>query len=422
MPDATWLEPDPVFEGVGASVLNPRFDWIVEEHGPRPDPTPVTARSHPALFAALVAAAGPAAVPFEGHDGSHYQWDQGRAAGALPPVDLVTLAQASRIVWWKASQSISYVDPSFALIWLQARALFRYRVAYHWLSSVTDPEQQAAHLCKVLDAVGGPREGDAVMIDSEEAGVTAAMCVAFAEWVEHYYDRPIITDYTGLYVDGGRIWNSDELREGNYGHRPMHVAAYVTEDRLDQLMTARQAKPYDAWQYWSGGPVPGVVGRGDMSSRVRFAAYDVICLKQAKPKPQPEPKPEPTPEPVPLISGDDMTVLDAPVRAWDSRPGSPQGGNGKHNTGETFFADIIGKVAAPANARGVIASLTVIDAEATGFLTVWGPGGRPETSNVNFSPGEQKNTLAVVPLSGGAINVFTSARCNVIIDVQGWSL
>lgn len=116
-----------------------------------------------------------------------------------------------------------------------------------------------------------------------------------------------------------------------------------------------------------------------------------------------------------------MTVLDAPVRAWDSRPGSPQGGNGKHDTNETFLVNITNKVAAPANAHGVIVSLTVLDAEAAGFLTVWGAGGRPGTSNVNFGPGEQKNTLAVVPLSGGGINTYTSARCNVIVDVQGWS-
>lgn len=188
---------------------------------------------------------------------------------------------------------------------------------------------------------------------------------------------------------------------------------------------AGRPRDWDAWQWSAGGNEQGVV-YGCQSTdldlniaRVEAWARWTVFIH---PDPAPQPEPEPTPEPVPPISGDDMTVLDTPVRAWDSRPGSPQGGNGKHDTNETFLVDLTGKVAAPANARGVIVSLTVVDAEATGYLTVWGAGGRPSTSNVNFAPGEQKNTLAVVPLSGGGINTYTSARCNVIVDVQGWSL
>jgi GH25 family lysozyme M1 (1,4-beta-N-acetylmuramidase) len=412
------LELDHEYEGVGAHILNPRFDWIKEEHGERPQMYTVSSETHPALFAAQVFTASAAAVPFEGHDGSHYQWDAGVAARANPPVDLVALASVTKIIWWKATQSISYVDPSFARVWKQARALFGYRLAYHWLSSTTDPEQQAAHLCKILDSVGGPQEGDAIMIDSEENGVNVEKCDAFAVYCERYYDRPIISGYFGLYIDGGRLWNSEQIREGNYGHRPMHLAAYVLEERLNSLMRQRGAKPYDAWQYWSGGPVPGIFGRADMNTHVNFGAYDVICLKQPKPKPTPVVI---VPDPPPPLQGEEMSVLDTPVRAWDSRPGSPQGGNGKHSVGETFFVNIAAKSPPPANARGVIVGLTVLDGEGPGFLAVWGQGGQPETSNVNFTTGEVKNSLAVVPLSGGGINTFTSARCNVIVDVQGWT-
>lgn len=407
------LELDHEFEGVGAHRLNPRFDWLEDEHGPTPPPGPVTSETHPALFAALVHRAGAANVPFEGHDGSHYQWDQGVRAGATPPVDLVTLAQASRIVWWKATQSTTYVDPSFSRIWDAARTLFEYRVAYHWLSPVTDPEQQAAHLCKVLDAVGGPREGDAIMIDSEEAGVNVEKCVGFAEWCEKYYDRPIITDYAGLYVDGGNIWNSDQLREGNYGHRAMHVAAYVLEQRLNDLMRSRNAKPYDAWQYWSGGPVPGVVGRADMNTHVRFAAYDVICARTATPTPTPQPTPTPAPTPMPPITGDDMTVQGVPFRAYDSRE------SGAFKDGEQFHVPI---PAIPQGARGVFVCITATEPVGAGVLKAWGDGGQPGTSNLNYVAGQTVANTSLVPLSSeGGINVWTSRATHVIIDVQGWS-
>jgi GH25 family lysozyme M1 (1,4-beta-N-acetylmuramidase) len=406
------LELDHEYEGVGAHILNPRFDWLENEHGERPQMYSVSSDTHPALFAAQVFTSSAAAVPFEGHDGSHYQWDAGVAARAEPPVDLVTLAGISKIIWWKATQSTGYVDPTFSRIWKQARSLFPRRIAYHWLSPVTDPEAQAAHLCKVLDSVGGPQEGDAIMIDSEEVGVTVERCVAFAEYCERNYDRPIVTDYAGLYVDGGRIWNSEELREGNYGHRPMHVAAYVTEDRLNSLMRQRNAKPYDAWQYWSGGPVPGVFGRADMNTHVNFAAYDVICNRNAQPTPTPTPTPEPTP--LPPLTGEDMSVLASPVRAYDSRQ------SGKFTRGELFQVALPPH---PEGARGAILNIVVTEPEATGVLVAWGDGAQPATSNINFITGQTIANNAVVPLiSGtGGVNIWVSAATHVIIDVQGWT-
>jgi GH25 family lysozyme M1 (1,4-beta-N-acetylmuramidase) len=354
-------------------------------------------------------------VRLDGHDGSHHQFDAG-------PVSLPTLAQATWAIWWKATQSISYQDPTFATVWSQ-RALFTHRTAYHWLSSTTDPEQQAHHFIRVVDSQGGLGEGDGMMLDIEEAGVSVAYAAGFKNVVEPYYRRPL-QNYSGLYVTGSTIWRSDELRQSKYGpYSPMHVAAYVTEVNLRARLNAIGGAdyPWHAWQFSSNGPVPGITGRADMNRVDDLAIYNVACAISVQP-PQPEPiPPTPTPPTPPSpLTGEDMSVLDTPVRAWDSRPGSPEGGNGKHNTGETFLVNITGKAPAPANARGVIVSLTVLDGEGAGFLTVWGAGGRPSTSNVNFAPGEVKNTLAVVPLSGAGINTFTSARCNVIVDVQGW--
>lgn len=408
------MEPDDVFEGVGAHPLNPRYDPVDEtDPEPRLDPAPF---SHPALFAALEAA-GTAPPDFEGHDGSHYQWDQGVRAGASPPVDLVTLAQASRIVWWKCTQSTRYVDPSFATIWREAEALFEYRMAYHWLSSTTDPVAQAEHLCAIIDSLGGLGPGDGVMIDAEEAGVTRAKAALFGSTVMEHFRRPCISTYSGLYVAGGEIWDSDELREMG----PMHLAAYVTRARLNLLMAQRGAKPYHAWQYSSNGPVPGVVGRADMNTDVQFYMYDLICAKQPKPPIEPEkppPEPQPQPGPAPVIPGGEMSALVTPVRFYDSRsPGSPYGGQ-KHGTGDTLHVPL------PPHPEGVgaaIVNITVVEPGVTGYVVMWGDGGRPATSNVQMN-GENDANLAVVPLTAeGGVNVWTSAPTHILLDLQGWA-
>jgi len=416
MARAAFLEADAEFEGVGAHPLNPRYDPVDEDgYYEQLEPAPY---NHPALYAARMELALGEAPEFQGHDGSHYQVEQGLRAGQIPPVNLVELAQASQIVWWKATQSVRYVDPTFAGIWLEAEALFRYRMAYHWLSSTTDPVAQAEHLIEILDALGGLGPGDGVMIDAEEAGVTEGKCVAFAETIEGHYRRPCVSTYSGLYVAGGSIWNSDEIREGNYGHRPMHLAAYVTKARLQFLMRQRNAKPYDAWQYSSNGPVPGVVGRADMNTEVSWPAYDLICSLQLPdqpehplPEPEPEPEPEPTPTP-PSHPGGDMSALITPIRVYDSR------NSHQHQPGETFYVRLPEK---PADRAAAIVNITVVEPAASGFLVAWGDGPQPATSNLNMH-GDTDANLAVVPVGvEGGINIFTSGATHVLIDLQGWA-
>jgi len=116
-----------------------------------------------------------------------------------------------------------------------------------------------------------------------------------------------------------------------------------------------------------------------------------------------------------------MTVLDKAVRVWDSRPGSPQGGNGKHGTGETFFLTFDAVAEIPDDARGAMLNVTVLDADGPGFLVAFGGGGRPDTSNVNYDRDEIVSNLATVRLDQTGVYLYTSTACNVIADLQGWS-
>lgn len=204
----------------------------------------------------------------DGIDIYHGQADAG-------PVDLVKVAAIP--TWWfaaKATQSTTYKDPWYDRFMAQARSLFTHRLAYHWTSSITDPLQQADWF---LQSTNGA-DGVGAMQDIEEAGSTVPRCLAWFERVENHTHRPCI-GYAGLYVSGGTIWKSPALRMSAYGPRPFVVAAYVPKLNLDARMiyTGSQAFPYQAWQFSSNGPVPGITGRCDMDEVQDRQMFDLAC-------------------------------------------------------------------------------------------------------------------------------------------------
>lgn len=177
--------------------------------------------------------------------------------------------------WWfacKATQSTSYVDPFYRDFQTAAKPLFSHRLGYHWLSSITDPNAQADWF---LTKTNGA-DGIGAMQDMEEAGITVPKCLAWFERVEAHTHRPGV-GYGGLYVTGGTIWNSPELRMSAYGRRPFIVAAYVTLANLLARMKALHSLPYEGWQYSSSGPVAGIVGRCDMDQIDDRPAFDLAC-------------------------------------------------------------------------------------------------------------------------------------------------
>lgn len=199
----------------------------------------------------------------DGIDGSHWQYDAG-------PVDLDTVHQIPTFwIAWKATQSTTYADPTFArtrTAWTQ----FTHRGAYHWLSSITDPAAQAEHF---LSVVGTLVPGEFAMLDAEEAGITVAKCLAWCRAVEARTRRPVVV-YTGAYVTGGTIWQNTELRHSLYGQRPFILAAYISEARA-RALPGVAAYPWQAWQFSSNGPVAGITGRCDMDRIDNRPAFDL---------------------------------------------------------------------------------------------------------------------------------------------------
>ena len=109
-----------------------------------------------------------------------------------------------------------------------------------------------------------------------------------------------------------------------------------------------------------------------------------------------------------------------PVRVADTRSADgPLGANGRRSVqvagpgSGTAIAD---------SAVAVIVSVTVVDATADGYWTVWGSGApKPTTSNVNVRGGQTvANTSIVSPGLDGRIQVFAQSGGQVIVDVVGW--
>ena len=72
-----------------------------------------------------------------------------------------------------------------------------------------------------------------------------------------------------------------------------------------------------------------------------------------------------------------------------------------------------------AGSSAVFLNVTVVDAPADGYLTVYGDKAatRPDTSNVNYSAGNASSNTALVP-GNNAIVVYASTGWKAIIDIQ----
>lgn len=78
-------------------------------------------------------------------------------------------------------------------------------------------------------------------------------------------------------------------------------------------------------------------------------------------------------------------------------------------------------VAAPADARGIIASVAAIPGEAAGFLTAFPCGGPvPPTSNINFSAGTVTANTVIAPIDRGRFCIVSSHEIDAVVDVVGY--
>jgi hypothetical protein len=76
----------------------------------------------------------------------------------------------------------------------------------------------------------------------------------------------------------------------------------------------------------------------------------------------------------------------------------------------------------PADASAVALNVTMVEARAAGFATVWPCGApMPEASNVNFARGGTAANGVIAPIGAdGSVCIFTSADAHVIVDIAGW--
>ena len=76
----------------------------------------------------------------------------------------------------------------------------------------------------------------------------------------------------------------------------------------------------------------------------------------------------------------------------------------------------------PSDAAAVALNVTMVEARAAGYATVWPCGTpMPEASNVNFGRGGTAANGVIAPIGvNGSVCIFTSADSHLIVDISGW--
>ena len=218
----------------------------------------------------------------DGIDVSHYQgavnWPAVRAACARP--DFAVAA-------WKVTQGVRTLDPTAARNRADAAAAgFRWRMGYHWLSPNLDGVAQARWFLQNFQGIG---EGEGVILDYEEKGLSPDAALAFCTEVERVTGRPVAV-YCGVYQNA---WKDTRIFNGQ---RMRWVAAYAAEARV---RAACQPYGFDMWQWSSSGTVPGVPTRCDVNLVENPIMADLACSVPVAPTPEP---------PTPTDIEDDMDI------------------------------------------------------------------------------------------------------------------
>jgi hypothetical protein len=112
-----------------------------------------------------------------------------------------------------------------------------------------------------------------------------------------------------------------------------------------------------------------------------------------------------------------------PTRLLDTRLTSQVGYSGaKPTAGQTLTLKVVGRGGVRTGASAVALNVTATDATAPGYVTVWGEGARPDTSNLNIErEGQTVPNLVVVPVGAdGNVRLFTDGGTHLLADVAGW--
>jgi hypothetical protein len=128
--------------------------------------------------------------------------------------------------------------------------------------------------------------------------------------------------------------------------------------------------------------------------------------------------PAPVPVAVPTAAPTGFAPL-SPARIVDTRISS---GAARLVAGATTRIQVTGQGGVSADAKAVLANVTLTAPAGPGFLTMWNcSAARPEVSTLNFSANETVANAATIPLnSTGQLCAFSSVSADLVIDVGGY--
>lgn len=118
-----------------------------------------------------------------------------------------------------------------------------------------------------------------------------------------------------------------------------------------------------------------------------------------------------------------------PLRFLETRTGVGLGtvdgqfnGIGQLPNDSVLQLGVVGRSNMPAWARSVVLNVTVTNASAPGYLTVYPcDGSRPTSSNLNYDRGATRAVAVVAQIgSNGAVCIYTQSAADVIVDVNGF--
>jgi len=123
----------------------------------------------------------------------------------------------------------------------------------------------------------------------------------------------------------------------------------------------------------------------------------------------------------PASGGGQRYTAMTPARLLDTRIGLGAA-RGPVGPGGTLALAVGGRGGVPADAKAVVVTLTATGGTAAGFVTAWGDGARPVTSDLNLLIGSTVANLAVVPISSaGQVQLYNSqGSTHLIADVLGY--
>ncbi len=120
--------------------------------------------------------------------------------------------------------------------------------------------------------------------------------------------------------------------------------------------------------------------------------------------------------PTPVVVADPAGFVAVnPARLRDTRGGAKVG------AGSVTEVQVAGVSGVPATATDAVLNVIADDPAAAGFITVYPCGSPiPQTSNVNFMPGQTRSNGVSVKLgTGGKACVYSSRSTHVIVDLNG---